>query len=131
MSSPPVRNRSRDLPGALVILTLSAGIAVLALVTARGVTPLGGDSYETEFISGWWWLAWVLIPTPVLTARRRPRAAALQTGALVLPQFVAAAVCVSRYRSSGWSDGLEIFAFLQPALLTAVTCVLVSLSRRR
>jgi hypothetical protein len=67
----------------------------------------------------------------VLTARRRPRAAALQTVALVLPQFVAAAVCVARYRSSGWSDGLESLAFLLPVALTVVTGGLVLLLRRR
>ncbi len=130
MSTSSVRDRTQDLPVAVGVLALSSGIAVLALATASGVTALGGGSYETEFISGWWWLAWLLIPIPVLAARRRPRAAVLQAGALVLPQFVAAAVCVSRYRSSGWSDGLEIFAFLQPGLLTAATLVLVSWRRR-
>ena len=131
MSSPPVLHRRRDLPVVLIVLATSAGIAALALATAQGVTPVGDDAYDTEFISAWWWLAWVLLPVPVGTARRRPRAAALQAVALLLPQFVAAAVCVSRYRSSGWSDGLEGLAFLHPVLLTAVTCGLAALRRRR
>ena len=131
MSSPSVLERSRHVAGALTVLALSAGIAVLALATAEGVTYLGDDSYRTEFISAWWWLAWLLVPVPALTARRRPRAALLQTAALVLPQFVAAGVCVSRYRSAGWSDGLEGLAFLQPIALTVVTCVLVAALRPR
>jgi hypothetical protein len=45
--------------------------------------------------------------------------------------MLAAAVCVARYRSSGWSEGLESLAFLPPIALTAVTCVLVALLRRR
>jgi hypothetical protein len=135
VTPPPVLGRRRDLvgdlAGALVVLALSVGVAVLALATADGVTPLGDDAYRIEFASAWWWLAWLLVPIPALTARRRPRGAALQAAALVLPQFVAAAVCVSRYRSSGWSDGLEGLAFLQPVLLTVVTCGLVALLRRR
>jgi hypothetical protein len=129
--SPSVLGRGRDLPAVLVVLALSVGVAVLALTTARGVTPLGDDVYATEFISAWWWLAWLLLPVPVATSRRRPRAAAAQTVALVLPQFVAAAVCVSRYRSSGWSDGLEELAFLHPVLLSVVTGVLVAPRRPR
>jgi hypothetical protein len=131
VSSPSALGPRRDLPAVLVLLALSVGVAVLALATARGVTPLGDDVYATEFISAWWWLAWLLLPAPVATARRRPGAAALQTVALVLPQFAAAAVCVARYRSSGWADGLEVLTFLHPVLLTVVTCVLVALRRRR
>jgi hypothetical protein len=135
VSSPLVLGRRRDhvltAVVTLVVLLLSVGVAVLALATADGVTPLGDDAYRTEFISAWWWLAWLLVPVPVLTARRRPRAAVLQAAALVLPQFVAAAVCVARYRSSGWSDGLEGLAFLQPVALTVVTGGLVVLLRRR
>jgi hypothetical protein len=127
---PSVLGGRRNLPAVLAVLALSVGVAVLALVTARGVTYLGGNSYRTEFISAWWWLVWLLVPVPVGTVRRRPTAAAGQTVALVLPQFVAAAVCVARYRSSGWADGLEVLAFLHPALLTVVTCALVSRRRR-
>ncbi|WP_448641535.1 hypothetical protein [Geodermatophilus sp. URMC 63] len=120
-----------DLAVALVLLALSTAVAVLALVTARGVVHLGGDSYRTEFVSGWWWLAFALAPVPALTARRRPAAARAPTLALVGPQVVAAAVCVARYRSSGWGDGLEVLAFLHPLLLTAVTVALVAVVRRR
>jgi hypothetical protein len=135
MSSPSVLPRPRDLAvdlgTALLVLALSVGVAVLALTTADGATRLDDITYRTEFISAWWWLACLLVPIPVLTARRRPRAALLQTVALVVPQFVAAGVCVSRYRSSGWSDGLEVFAFLLPIALTALTAWLVTLLRRR
>ena len=110
---------------------LSSAVAVLALATARGVTPLGDGVYDTEFISASWWLAWLLLPVPVAAARHRPRAAAFRTVALVLPQFVAAAVCVPRYRSSGWGDGLEVLAFLHPLLLTGATYGPVALRRHR
>ncbi len=112
------------------MLALSAAIAVLALGTARGVTALGGGSYETEFITAWYWLAWLLIPVPALAARWRPHAALAHTVALVLPQFVAATVCVARYRSSGWSDGLEVLIFVHPILLTVVTVAVVDARRR-
>jgi hypothetical protein len=116
--------------GAVAVLALSTAIAVLALRAASGVTALGGDSYRTEFISSWWWTAFLLVPVPVVLARRWPRSAAVPVLALVLPQVVAAAVCVSRYRSSGWGDGLEALAFVQPLLLLALTAVLVAVVRR-
>ena len=124
------RPARRDLPAVLGVLVVSTGVAALALGTARGVTPLGGNSYDTEFISAWWWLAWLVAPAPVVAAGRRPAVAARQTVALVLPQFGAAAVCVARYRSSGWADGLEGLAFLFPVLLTVVTGAAVVLRRR-
>jgi hypothetical protein len=115
---------------AAVVLALSTGVAVLALVTARGVTPLGGDSYATEFISGWWWAAFLLVPLTVAAVRRWPGPAAVPVLALVLPQVVAAAVAVGRFRAAGWADGLEGLAFVHPLLLTAVTVGLLALRRR-
>jgi hypothetical protein len=94
------------------------------------VTPLGDDQYDTEFISAWWWLAVLLVPVPALTVRRSPATAVAQTVALVLPHVVAAAVCVSRYRSSGWGDGLEGLAYLHPVLLTVLAAALVARVRR-
>ena len=130
MSPTGVRGRA-DTALALTVLALSTAVAVLALVTARGVVPLGGDAYGTEFVRGWWWLAFLLAPVPALTARRRPAAARVQTVALVVPHVAAAAVCVARYRASGWGDGLEVFAFLHPVLLTLATGALVAALRRR
>jgi hypothetical protein len=125
------RDLAVDVAGALAVLVLSSAIAVLALATADGITRLTDIDHRVEFISAWWWLAWLLVPVPALTARRRPRAAVLQAAALVLPHFVAAAVVVSRYRSSGWSDGLESMAFLHPIGLTVVAGLLVALLRPR
>jgi hypothetical protein len=126
----PTRARA-DLAVVLVLLALSTAVAVLALVTARGVVHLGGDSYRTEFVSGWWWLAFLLAPAPALVGGGRTAATRALTLALVGPQVVAAAVCVARYRSSGWGDGLEVLAFLHPLLLTVVTAALVAVARRR
>jgi hypothetical protein len=128
------RSARRDVaavPAILVVLGASTAVAVLALVTARGVTRLTDIDHRTEFISAWWWLAFLLVPVPALTARRRPGAAAGLTVALVVPQFVAAAICVARYHSSGWSDGLEGLAFTFPVLLTVVTGASVLALRRR
>ena len=130
MPSLPGRSAGPDLAAVLVVLALSTGIAVLALATARGVMPLGDDTYDTEFISAWWWTALLLVPLPALAARRRTGTAVGTAAALVLPQVVAAAVCVHRYRASGWADGLETLAFLHPALLAALTLAAVALVRR-
>jgi hypothetical protein len=119
-----------DVAAVLGVLLLSAAVALLALTTARGVVALGDDNYATEFISGWLWLAFLLAPLPSAFARRRTTTAAVAVAALLLPQFIAAAVCVARYRTSGWGDGLEVLVFLHPVLLTVVTCGLVALSRR-
>ncbi|SFP96630.1 hypothetical protein SAMN05660464_0328 [Geodermatophilus dictyosporus] len=120
-----------DLAAVLALLAASAAVGVLALATARGLVPLGGDSYRTEFVSGWWWLAFLLAPVPALAGRRRPVVARVLVLALVGPQFVTAVVCVTRYRESGFGEGLEALAFLHPLLLTAVAAVLVAALRRR
>ena len=125
------RDLAVEVAGALVVLVLSVAIAVLALATADGVTRLSDIDYRTEFISAWWWLAFPLVGVPAATSRRRLRAAVLQTAALVLPQYIAAAICVARYRSSGWSDGLEVFAFVHPLLLTGIAAALVMVLGRR
>jgi hypothetical protein len=121
----------RDHAAVLAVLALSTAVAVLALATARGVTPLGGGSYDTDFLTAWCLLSWLLAPVPATVGRRHPATALTQTVALVLPQFVAVTVCVARYRSSGWSDGLEGLAYLHPVLLTVLTGGLVLAARRR
>ena len=123
---------NRDLAVVLGVLLTSGAVAVLALLTARGVVPLGDDRYTTEFISEWWWLAFLLVPVPAAIASRRgPATAVAGTAALVLPHVVAAGVCVARYRASGWSDGLEGIAFLHPVLLAVATWGLAAALRRR
>ncbi len=126
---PAARSRS-DVVAALVLLAASAAIAVWALVLARGEVALGGGSHATEFISPWWWWAFLLAPVPALAGRTRAAATTL-LAALVAPHVVAAAVCVGRYRSSGWGSGLEVLAFLHPVLLALVGGALVGVLRRR
>ena len=121
----------RDVMVVLVVLVLSTAVAVLALGTADGVVHLGGPDYRTEFITGWWWLAFLLVPLPAAFARRRPVTAAAVTVALVVPHVVAAAVSVARYRTSGWGSGLEALAFAHPVLLALVTWGLMVAVRRR
>lgn len=129
--TPPRAATRRDPLAVLGVLALSTGVAVLALATARGVVPLGGVSYETEFVSDWWWLAFLLAPLPGLAARRRPGTGPAVGAALVVPHVVAATVCVRRYATSGWGDGLEVFAYLHPLLLAGAAAALVAALRRR
>lgn len=129
-AAPAATGRGRRLAPALGVLALSAAIAVLALATARGVVPLGGDSYATEFISGWWWAAFLLAPLPAVCARSWRTPAAVGVAALVVPHVVAAAVCVARYRAAGWGEGLEGLAFLHPVLLAFLASVLVAAAGR-
>ena len=120
MSDGLARGALWDVVVVIGVLTVSSAVSVLALATASGVVPLGGGDFSTEFISGWWWLAFLLVPVPGVCARPRSTTAAVAMSALVVPHFVAAAVCVARYRTSGWAQGLEVFAFLHPVLLTVV-----------
>ncbi|MGX5653763.1 hypothetical protein ACWKWC_03220 [Geodermatophilus nigrescens] len=106
---------------------LSVAVAALALGTASGVTLLESGDYRTEFISGWWWLAFLMLPLPASCGRRRIWTMSLAAIALVVPQFVAAAVCVGRYRASGWNDGLEVLSFIHPVLLTLATVAICGL----
>ncbi|WP_138759966.1 hypothetical protein [Modestobacter altitudinis] len=134
MSRAQLSSLRGDCVAVLGIALLSTTVAVLALTTARGVVRQDAISYTTEFISGWWWLAFLLAPLPATLVRRRISTATVAAVALVLPQFVAASVCVARYRASGWSDGLEVLSYLHPVLLTLATgaaCGLAAVARRR
>lgn len=114
-------------------LLVSAAISVLALTTASGVTDPGGSSYDTEFVSSLWSLAWVLPLLPTLTACSRPRAAPWVGLSVVLPQLVTAGVVVHLSRAGGGGDGLEVFSFAMPlalALIIAALLGLVALGRR-
>jgi hypothetical protein len=119
-----VQLRAHAVAVAMTLLP-SVAIAVVALVTASGVTRLDEYNYRTEFVhEGWWMLAWVL---PVLVGVATwwwPRAALLAGTCALAPQFLVGLVVVWRYRAFGWSDGLEIFVFLYPSLL-AVLCAAV------
>jgi hypothetical protein len=134
VSRPQVEGLRGDCVAVLGIASLSTAVAVLALTTARGVVRQDSITYTTEFISGWWWLAFLLAPLPAALVRRRIATAAVAVTALVLPQLIAAAVCVARYRASGWSDGLESLSYLHPVLLllaAGAACSLTAVATRR
>jgi len=116
---------------AVAVGAASVAVGVLALVTAPGVTRLDRNSYDTTFVTAWWWLAHVLVvPAAVLLWRTRAGYAGyVVTGAaLVVPHVVVAAFVVARYRATGWGDGLEVFAFLHPFALFVVTVVVLGLT---
>ncbi|CCH90133.1 membrane protein of unknown function [Modestobacter italicus] len=134
MSKSQIPGLRGDCAAVLGIALLSTAVAVLALTTARGVVRQDAITYTTEFISGWWWLVFLLTPLPAALVHRRIATATVAAVALVLPQFVAAAVCVARYRASGWSDGLEGLSYLHPLLLllaTGAACGRTAVAGRR
>ncbi|MEJ5944739.1 hypothetical protein WDZ17_05455 [Pseudokineococcus basanitobsidens] len=127
---PQARDGGRRSPGAVVaaVGATSGGVGVLALVTAPGVTRVDELAYDTTFVTAWWWLAYALVPVAAVVAWR-VRAGYLTYvavgAALVVPHVAVAALVVARYRWSGWSDGLEVFAFLHPLGLFAVAVVVL------
>lgn len=111
-----------------VVGALSVAVGGLALVTAPGVTRLDEFAYDTTFVTAWWWLAYALVPVAAVIAWRAKASyfAYVAIGAvLVVPHFVVAAVVVARYRWSGWSDGLEVFAFVHPVGLSVLAVVVL------
>lgn len=120
---------------------LSTVIGVLALVTAPGATMTDGTTYDTTFVTEWvWQLAYVLVPVAAVLLWRATGSylTYVATGtALVVPHVVVAGVVFARYQWSGWGSGLEIFYFIYPAGLFALTLVLftavgvVDLARHR
>ena len=121
---------ARRVPVDVPVATGAASVAVgaLALVTAPGVTRLDEYTYDTTFVTAWWWLAYVLVvPAAVLLWRTRAGYAGyVVTGAaLVVPHLAVAALVVARYRATGWGDGLEVFAFVHPVGLLVLTAVVL------
>lgn len=134
MESRPFRPRGWfDWTAVAASVVVASAIPAYALVSATGVTPLGDDNFDTEFISAAWAWAWLLVLIPGVAAWVRPRVSAVLGVAVVVPQVVAAGICVGRYSASGWGDGLEVLAFLLPAgmvVLIAVQLVVAALVRR-
>jgi hypothetical protein len=73
-----------DVAVVLGVLVLSSAVAAVALATASGVVLVDAGTYDTEFISGWWWLTFLLVPLPAVYPRRRTTAALV---AAVAPWF--------------------------------------------
>jgi hypothetical protein len=103
-----------------LLLTVVAGgvLAWIALATADGAVQLDENNFETEFVDGGWWSASLLLVVPVfLLARSWGFLGAAATVFLGVIQFVVAGATVHRYQVSGWSDGLEGFAYLEAAAM--------------
>ncbi|MCF0096648.1 hypothetical protein B0E54_05515 [Micromonospora sp. MH99] len=103
----------------LGVFLISTVLVVLALLTATGVTHVSGSSYKTEFAHPLWWQAGFFLFVPVfLSSYLYPKRAAASVVAALVPQFVLPTVVVYRYVHGGWGDGLEIFSYVPPILMT-------------
>lgn len=110
------------LAGLVVLAAAAAGIMALGLGTADGVTHLGGDDYETEFVSAWSQLGWLLV-VPVHTLARWRRWTAVPAVIVTSgPQFVGAHEVVRRYAESGWGSGLESLGYLAAGAMALAFC---------
>jgi glucose-6-phosphate-specific signal transduction histidine kinase len=93
---------------------VAVATATAALAFANGAVRISGDDYSTEFVDDPWWVASLLLVIPVFFIARAKgwlgAAVAVLVGAV---QVVVAAITVHRYQVSGWSDGLESFAYLE------------------
>ncbi|MBS2936256.1 hypothetical protein KDN32_00695 [Nocardioides sp. J2M5] len=124
--------RARSVWTAALAATAAAvawsGTAV-ALAVAPGVTVLGGDTYDTEFIDGPFYLMAALLSLGLVAVAAawswRWAVAGLlaSVGALTW----GAAVCVRRYADSGWGDGLEVLVYVVPLGVAVAGLVLVTL----
>ncbi len=128
-STPTTARTVAPRPALAVLAVLAVGLAqatlaVLSLATASGVTYLGGSSYETEFAHPGWWWASLLLAVPVgLLSWWRPRIAAPLVLAAAVPQLALAHEVVQRYDESGWSDGLEVLAYVVAVFVVLVLAV--------
>ena len=114
-----------------MVTVVAATVALLALWAADGAVRVSRDTFRTEFIDvAVWNLAWLLVVPVFVATRTWPRLAVAWVAAAALPQFVAAYVTVARYVRSGWSDGLEIFAFVWPIFMTGAYAVAAVLAAR-
>ncbi|GAA5146861.1 hypothetical protein GCM10023340_18410 [Nocardioides marinquilinus] len=116
--------RSHDLPVAAALAVLAVGLAwgavAWALDAADGavrVSP-GSTSYRTEFIDTGIQLpaSVVAVVLVVVAGWFSWRVAGLGLAGVVAALWWGASVTVRRYEDSGWSDGLEVFAFVVPIL---------------
>ncbi len=127
------------LPGRSVWTAALAAAAALvawsgtaaALVVAPGVTLLGGDTYDTEFIDGPFYLAAALLSLGLVavTAAWSWRWAVAGLLASVGALTWGASVCVRRYAESGWGDGLEVLVYVVPLGIAVTGLGLVALIR--
>ncbi|MFI5956573.1 hypothetical protein [Cryptosporangium sp. NPDC051539] len=110
--------------GLLLTLLAGAGLAWAALAFADGAVALTDIDYRTEFVDDRWWAASLLLVVPVfLLSRTWGGLGVAVTAYLGVIQFVIAAVTVHRYQVSGWSDGLESFAYVEATGFTATFAV--------
>jgi hypothetical protein len=123
----PTRPMRPAVIGAVLTMAAAGLLTYLALHNPPGAIPLGNNDYDTQFVNDRWITASLLLAVPIFLVSRWSgwlgAATVLVAGGL---QMVIAEVTVDRYVSSGWSDGLEAFAYvygLAEALLFAVAAV--------
>ena len=102
----------------------------LALATAEGVTPVpgAGQTYDTEFIEGWVYVATAVFAVDMVRLAAPlwwPAAAVGWVGA-VAALWWGGSETVARYVESGWSDGLEVFVYIVPMAAVMVGLLLLA-----
>lgn len=120
---------------AVVLAVLGVAAAWLgtewALSSADGAVVLvdgSTDHYQLEFIdrSIYWTAALAGVIAVGLSALYRWQAAAAGLVAVVAGLVWGAAVCVQRYRDSGWGDGLTLVVYVVPILTAVVGSAVVA-----
>jgi hypothetical protein len=92
---------------------------LVAYATADGVVQTGTVTYRTEFADPTWLtVAWLLVIPVWVAGRAVPAHWRLWAALAALPQWLLALRVVQRYHETGWSDGLETFAFVGAFALT-------------
>jgi hypothetical protein len=137
--------RIQPLVAAAVLVVAAVALCWLstswALQTAGGVSvEVGGPgedptTYHTEFIEPWLYVLAALVGTLLvsLAAWLRWQVALAGVAGVAAVLVWGGAVCVGRYQTSGWSDGLEVFIYVVPLGATVLSSLAVVLgwARRR
>ncbi|MEV4283830.1 hypothetical protein [Actinoplanes xinjiangensis] len=101
------------------VLVLSSTLAVLALLTASGVTRTGPDSYKAEFTRPEWVWAGLLLVVPLFfAARRHPDFKGFFALAALLPQYLQTVAEQDEYAAAGIGHGTSGIGLIWPLMLT-------------
>jgi hypothetical protein len=122
MLEPDAMRMKVALVAAVLTVVVAMLVAWLSLHDVPGVqrTERGGCC-ETTFVHDGLWATMFLLALPIGFIARRSLLLAVGTSiAASIATFAVAHEVVHRYAVSGWSDGLEVFAYVEAAAMTFV-----------